>query len=108
MAKSKRGFASMDPARVKELASKGGKAAHAQGVAHQFSPDEAREAGRRGGESVAKDRDHMQRIGRAGGEAVSQDREHMSRIAREGGKARGQRSRRAPDGEGGGGDGESV
>ena len=46
-----RGFASMDPARVSEIASMGGKAAHAQGVAHEWTPDEARRAGRKGGQA---------------------------------------------------------
>lgn len=45
----RRGFAAMDRDRVKEIASKGGKAAHAAGTAHQFSSDEARVAGRKGG-----------------------------------------------------------
>jgi general stress protein YciG len=45
----RRGFAAMDRDRVKEIASKGGKAAHAAGTAHQFSSDEARTAGRKGG-----------------------------------------------------------
>jgi uncharacterized protein len=45
----RRGFAGMDPAQVRELASKGGKAAHRKGTAHEFSPEEAREAGRKGG-----------------------------------------------------------
>jgi hypothetical protein len=45
----RRGFAAMDRTRVKEIASKGGKAAHAAGTAHQFSSDEARVAGRKGG-----------------------------------------------------------
>jgi general stress protein YciG len=45
----RRGFAAMDQTRVKEIASKGGKAAHAAGTAHQFSSDEARNAGRKGG-----------------------------------------------------------
>lgn len=45
----RRGFAAMDRNRVKEIASKGGKAAHAAGTAHQFSSDEARNAGRKGG-----------------------------------------------------------
>ena len=44
-----RGFAAMDRSRVSEIASKGGKAAHAAGTAHQFSSDEARSAGRKGG-----------------------------------------------------------
>jgi len=45
----RRGFAAMDSNRVKEIASKGGRAAHAAGTAHQFSADEARNAGRKGG-----------------------------------------------------------
>ena len=40
-----RGFASMDPARQREIASQGGKAAHAKGTAHEFTSDEARRAG---------------------------------------------------------------
>ncbi len=44
-----RGFAAMDRSKVSEIASKGGKAAHAAGTAHKFSPEEAREAGKKGG-----------------------------------------------------------
>jgi hypothetical protein len=44
-----RGFAAMDRSRVSEIASKGGKAAHVAGTAHEFTRDEAREAGRKGG-----------------------------------------------------------
>ena len=44
-----RGFASMDAAKQREIASKGGKAAHAKGTAHEFTSEEAREAGRKGG-----------------------------------------------------------
>ena len=64
---SKRGFASMDPSKQKEIASKGGRAAHAKGTAHEFTSDEARVAGRKGGESVSRDRAHMSTIGREGG-----------------------------------------
>ena len=46
---SKRGFASMEPQRQREIASLGGKAAHASGRAHEFNSAEAREAGRKGG-----------------------------------------------------------
>jgi general stress protein YciG len=67
--KSRRGFASMDLTRQREIASKGGKAAHAQGRAHEFTVDEARDAGRKGGAAVSRDRDHMAAIGRAGGRA---------------------------------------
>jgi general stress protein YciG len=51
MVKSKRGFASMDAEKQRNIASKGGKAAHEKGTAHEFTPEEAREAGRKGGES---------------------------------------------------------
>jgi general stress protein YciG len=44
-----RGFAAMDREKVSAIASKGGKAAHAAGTAHQFSSEEAREAGKKGG-----------------------------------------------------------
>lgn len=64
---SKRGFASMDEKKQKEIASKGGKAAHEKGTAHEFSSEEAREAGRKGGEAVSRDREHMAEIGRKGG-----------------------------------------
>jgi general stress protein YciG len=72
--KSNRGFASMDRSKQKEIASKGGKAAHAQGRAHEFTPDEARTAGRKGGEVVSRDRAHMAAIGRAGGQARGRNR----------------------------------
>jgi len=84
---SNRGFASMDEEKQKEIASKGGKAAHEKGTAHEFSSEEAREAGSKGGETVSQDREHMADIGREGGEAVSKDREHMADIGREGGEA---------------------
>ncbi|MFZ2493086.1 MAG: KGG domain-containing protein, partial [Thermoanaerobaculia bacterium] len=67
MATSKRGFASMDAAKQREIASKGGRAAHAKGTAHEFTSDEARVAGRKGGEAVSRDRTHMATIGREGG-----------------------------------------
>lgn len=72
---SNRGFASMDAERQREIASKGGKAAHKLGTAHQFTPDEARVAGRKGGEMVSQNRQHMSTIGRLGGEASRQARQ---------------------------------
>jgi hypothetical protein len=42
---SNRGFASMDPQKQREIASEGGKAAHASGNAHEFNSEEARRAG---------------------------------------------------------------
>ena len=75
--KSKRGFASMDPSRQRAIASKGGKAAHAKGTAHEWTSDEAREAGRKGGEVVSRDRAHMAAIGREGGEARGRSRARL-------------------------------
>ncbi len=63
-----RGFASMDDDKQREIASKGGRAAHESGNANEFTSEEAREAGRKGGEAVSRDREHMAEIGRKGGE----------------------------------------
>jgi general stress protein YciG len=49
--KSGRGFAGMDRDKQREIASAGGKAAHQGGNAHEWTSDEAREAGRRGGQA---------------------------------------------------------
>lgn len=83
---SGRGFAGMDESRQREIASQGGRAAHESGHAHEFSSQEAREAGRKGGETVSQDRSHMSAIGQKGGEAVSEDRSHMADIGRKGGE----------------------
>ena len=64
-----RGFASMDTQKQKEIARKGGRAAHEKGTAHEFTSEEARAAGRKGGERVSLDRSHMSRIGRMGGKS---------------------------------------
>jgi uncharacterized protein len=48
--KERRGFASMSPDKQREIASKGGRAAHEKGTAHEWTPDEARAAGRKGGQ----------------------------------------------------------
>lgn len=66
---SKRGFASMDEDKQREIASKGGQAAHEKGTAHEFTSEEAREAGQKGGEAVSQDREHMAEIGREGGKS---------------------------------------
>jgi general stress protein YciG len=47
----KRGFAAMTKQQVSEIARKGGIAAHATGAAHEFSVEEARIAGRKGGKA---------------------------------------------------------
>jgi general stress protein YciG len=54
--KSNRGFASMDPQRQREIASEGGRAAHEKGTAHEFTSEEAREAGRKGGQARSQKR----------------------------------------------------
>lgn len=65
--KKKRGFAAMDPALQRELASRGGKKAQSLGTAHRFTPAEAAKAGAKGGGKLAKDRDYMRKIGARGG-----------------------------------------
>ncbi len=54
--KVKRGFAAMPADKQREIARKGGRAAHEKGTAHEWTPGEARVAGRKGG--------HMSRGGR--------------------------------------------
>jgi general stress protein YciG len=51
MSTKQRGFASMDPDKQREIARKGGRAAHEKGTAHEWDSDEARVAGRKGGEA---------------------------------------------------------
>jgi general stress protein YciG len=63
------GFAAMDPEKRRAISAKGGKTAHALGRAHKFTKEEARIAGRLGGELVSQDREHMAEIGRRGGSA---------------------------------------
>ena len=59
MAKEDRGFASMDRVKQREIASKGGKAAHQKGTAHEWTSEEAREAGRKGGMASHRRRRQM-------------------------------------------------
>ena len=66
---SSRGFAAMNPEKQKQIASEGGRAAHRQGVAHEWNSDEARRAGRKGGQIVSQNREHMSEIGRRGGQS---------------------------------------
>nr|WP_303675233.1 KGG domain-containing protein [Vampirovibrio chlorellavorus] len=63
MGNKQRGFASMSPEKQREIASKGGKAAHQKGTAHQFTSEEARAAGRKGGQASGLAR--AQKSGRA-------------------------------------------
>jgi general stress protein YciG len=64
--RSVRGFAAMSKDRQREIAKRGGQVAHERGTAHEFSGAEAREAGRKGGEVVSRNREYMSRIGREG------------------------------------------
>ncbi len=50
------------------------------------------DAGRKGGQTVSQNRQHMAEIGRKGGEAVSRNRQHMAEIGRKGGQSRGEKS----------------
>lgn len=76
---SRRGFAAMDKTRQKEIASAGGRAAHERGNAHEFTSEEARMAGRKGGQTVSQNRQHMATIGRKGGVARGQRQEAGAR-----------------------------
>ena len=58
-----RGFAAMDRKLVSDIARKGGKAAHAAGTAHEFTTEEAREAGRKGGRAThARRRERVEKV----------------------------------------------
>jgi hypothetical protein len=72
MAKEDRGFASMDRAKQREIASKGGKAAHQKGTAHEWTSEEAREAGRKGGmaNTYRRERSTLVDVNNAGGNAA--------------------------------------
>jgi uncharacterized protein len=83
--RSNRGFASMDRTKQREIASKGGRAAHQKGTAHEFDSSEARAAGRKGGVTVSRNREHMAAIGRRGGEARGANR--AARLQQNGGSA---------------------
>ena len=79
MAKEDRGFASMDRAKQREIDSKGGKAAHQKGTAHEWTSEEARDAGRKGG--IAS---HQRRREQAatGGVSDSQDMDMSGEVGR--------------------------
>ena len=76
MAKEDRGFASMDRNKQREIASKGGKAAHQKGTAHEWTSEEAREAGRKGG--MASHRRKQEQQGQSGSDATGSDSEPMT------------------------------
>jgi general stress protein YciG len=77
VAKEDRGFASMDRVKQREIASKGGKAAHTKGTAHEWTSEEAREAGRKGGMASHRRRDEL--TVNQGGESVQNPSEMAAR-----------------------------
>ena len=82
MAKEDRGFASMDRAKQREIASKGGKAAHQKGTAHEWTSEEARDAGRKGGiASHRRRREQLQQDGDAAQVSTSDDTGMQNREA---------------------------
>jgi uncharacterized protein len=104
---SKRGFASMDDEKQREIASKGGKAAHEKGTAHEFTSEEAREAGRAAhekGNAHEFDSEEAREAGRKGGKAAHErgtahefDSDEAREAGRKGGEAgRGHRLSQAP------------
>src|SRR5689334_20468269 len=78
-----RGFASMAEEKQREIARKGGRAAHEKGRAHEFTSEEARQAGRKGGEKVSVNRSHMAEIGRRGGRSSASRRRSIAGAAPE-------------------------
>ena len=83
--KSRRGFASMSPERRREIARLGGLKSQQSGKGHRFTHEEAKAAGKLGGDLIAHDREHMAAIGQLGGLKTSVDREHMRKIGKRGG-----------------------
>ena len=80
--KGKQGFASMDPEKARAISRLGGQTAHRLGKAHRFTAEEARAAGKKGGKSIAKDRDYMAKIGHKGGEVIAHRFEAREREGR--------------------------
>ena len=73
MAKEDRGFASMDRSKQRDIASKGGKAAHQKGTAHEWTSEEAREAGRKGGMASHRRKQEQQQMPEGAGSMGNAD-----------------------------------
>jgi general stress protein YciG len=73
VAKEDRGFASMDRSKQRDIASKGGKAAHQKGTAHEWTSEEAREAGRKGGMASHRRKQEQQQTPEDAGSMGSAD-----------------------------------
>jgi uncharacterized protein len=81
--KRKQGFAAMDPERRREVARRGGQATHRLGKAHQFTPEQARAAGKKGGRAVSRDRTHTAKIGYRGAVSLRRQRGKCEPTCRE-------------------------
>jgi hypothetical protein len=82
---SNRGFASMDPEKQRQIASKGGKASHARGTAHEFTSEEASRAGRKAhaqGNAHEWTSEEAREAGRKGGQASGSNRANQASRAR--------------------------
>lgn len=75
----------MNSDKQREIARKGGMAAHRKGTAHEFTTEEARSAGKKGGERVSANRAHMVEIGRLGGKRSAERRRTSGRGGQSGG-----------------------
>jgi DNA-binding protein Fis len=78
---SSRGFGSRPPAQRRAIASQGGRKLHELGLAHRFTSEEARSAGRQGGLTTGANREHMAQLGRRG--AASRQRRRASTASSE-------------------------
>jgi uncharacterized protein len=76
---TKRGFARMPPEEQRRIASLGGRAVQDKGLAPRFDEEKARRAGKKGGETTSRDRDHMRAIGRRGGRRSADKRKKEKR-----------------------------
>lgn len=73
-----RGFAAMDKDKLRAISSMGGQVVQSMGLAHQFTSEEAREAGKKGGAKVSANRKFMSRIGKLGTKARKVKRKKVS------------------------------
>jgi general stress protein YciG len=77
--KKRRGFSVMDPEQQRKIARLGGQTSYASGHAHEFTSEEACQAGKIGGIVTSRDRKRMSRIGRMGGAATARKRAEEER-----------------------------
>jgi general stress protein YciG len=85
-----RGFAGMDAERQRQISAEGGRAAHRKGTAHEFDSEEAREAGRKGGQASGGSRRRRSGSGENTGASESTEpSEHTDLGGESGGDARG-------------------